>query len=724
MILPPEITALVFRYLSPIDVLRSSISSRSWRERALDNNLWRLLYTREGWSADMAEVRTAESIEARRRLASSRQSSPRSIRRKPTSEPERNTTVKRARDTLHHDFVPPSPNIDGWREQHGTPEADEDMIMIEHPHLAQNHLVSPISQTEAATPSSSTSPSHVTPGLLSPPLCPNLFVDDPDSPRINWLYLYKQRRRLEDNWHNHRYVAFQLPHPDHPDEAHEECVYTIQYSGNWLLSGSRDKTIAIWDLDTQRRVRTLSGGHTGSVLCLQFDEHQAEDIVVSGGSDSLVVVWRFSTGHMIRKIVNAHKESVLNLRFDHRYLITCSKDHTIKIWNRREVFLDDPIVPAVARRQLELGGANLVAEYSLLVCLEGHKAAVNAIQVHQGQVVSASGDRTIRAWDINTGHCVRTYTGHTKGIACVQYDGRRIVSGSSDNTVRIFDAATSAEVARLTGHTALVRTVQARFGDMHDTDQDLEDAARAVDRAFHEAHNGRQAEHRHRGRGVGNAGSSKPDDVCALGAKIPPGGGGNKWSRIVSGSYDETVIIWRKDADGKWTAGKRLRQDDVLQPRFRRPRQHLPPLPAPASDGSRITLRQVRQAHEPAVADNGVVSLAPAHAATFARGQAPRMDSAQPQPSADTANLAAMGSPPTSLSAQSGVATNTAISRANQQIHPRLRPREEDSNRVFKLQFDNRRIISCSQNRIIVGWDFAAGDAELAEASRFFGETN
>ncbi len=41
--------------------------------------------------------------------------------------------------------------------------------------------------------------------------------------------------------------------------------------------------------------------------------------------------------------------------------------------------------------------------------------------------------------------------------------------------------------------------------------------------------------------------------------------------------------------------------------------------------------------------------------------------------------------------------------------------------RIFKLQFDARRIICCSQTSTIVGWDFCNGDPDLEEASRFFG---
>jgi F-box and WD-40 domain protein 1/11 len=47
-----------------------------------------------------------------------------------------------------------------------------------------------------------------------------------------------------------------------------------------------------------------------------------------------------------------------------------------------------------------------------------------------------------------------------------------------------------------------------------------------------------------------------------------------------------------------------------------------------------------------------------------------------------------------------------------------------ESNRVFKLQFDARRIIACSQNRVVVGWDFAAGDKDLEMIGDWSSETS
>ncbi|KAG9979544.1 hypothetical protein KCU78_g21875, partial [Aureobasidium melanogenum] len=215
-----------------------------------------------------------------------------------------------------------------------------------------------------------------------------------------------------------------------------------------------------------------------------------------------------------------------------------------------------------------------------------------------------------------------------------------------------------------------------------------------------------------RARGQRNAGSSNPNEVCAVGAKIPPGGGGNAWSRIVSGSYDETVIIWKKDSDGKWVPSRRLRQDEILQSR-RRPRiqptaapQQVTPQPPQNSPDEQDTAAQSAMFAAPVTAP----AVWPASAAPASATQV------QQQVQQQTQNHAGPAGPPANHHHHHG--HHGAAGH-----HGRHRVRE-DSNRVFKLQFDSRRIVCCSQNRVIVGWDFAAGDADLEQASRFFGETD
>jgi platelet-activating factor acetylhydrolase IB subunit alpha len=58
-------------------------------------------------------------------------------------------------------------------------------------------------------------------------------------------------------------------------------------------------------------------------------------------------------------------------------------------------------------------------------------------------LVSASGDKTLRLWDVTAGYCVRTLHGHTGWIrdVCPSSDGRFLLSAGSDQTARLWDLA-------------------------------------------------------------------------------------------------------------------------------------------------------------------------------------------------------------------------------------------------------------------------------------------
>ncbi|KAB2575379.1 hypothetical protein BFW01_g6136 [Lasiodiplodia theobromae] len=765
--LPPEITFQIFSYLEPETLLKTSTLSKAWRGRALDSQLWKCMFGAEGWTANIRQIRTFEEHEkANRSIMKERKTRVRGG----DGDLERMHTKKRIRE--RHLFGdgsqsgPVATVADGdakdWAEQHGAVEADDSSsrsedgmqdIAYENQPPGQSpseERVLDLARRLESRPQFAIEDAASPPpaDILYPPIRPSLILSSFGDPMVNWQYLYKQKRRLEENWAAGRFTNFQLPHPSHPYESHKECVYTIQHSAKHVVSGSRDKSIRIWDLETQRLVVAPLTGHDASVLCLQFDERPEHDLVVSGGSDCHVIIWRFSTGQMIKKMERAHSESVLNLRFDDRYLITCSKDKTIKVWNRRQLLPTDNDYPRMSSggarfpsyiinidKELENQHLNFkpLKEFSLLMTLDGHSAAVNAIQCYEDQIVSASGDRTVKVWDIHTGACLKTIPGHTKGIACVQFDGRRIVTGSSDETVRIFDRATGAEVACLRGHANLVRTVQAEFGDMSGNEEELEAEARAVDQQYFEARaRGALTELTREERRRRNAGSRDPREIFAYGAKLPPGGGGSRWGRIVSGSYDESIIIWKKAPDGKWVAHKRLLQSEAVASAGGRRRG-----PGPARLNHQLqqqmaALTAASQAvQNQAQQQNGAAPNQPANI------QQIQQQVAQLQQAQQLVQQAQAMQAPQGQAAQAGNNAQAPAQPAhngNQQhghhhhhhhhvplVGGTVNPTGSNS-RVFKLQFDSRRIICCSQDPTIVGWDFANNDQEIIAASRFFGE--
>ena len=160
-------------------------------------------------------------------------------------------------------------------------------------------------------------------------------------------------------------------------------------------------------------------GHTGSVLCLQYDER----VIVTGSSDSTVRVWDVNTGEVLNTLIH-HNEAVLHLRFSNGLMVTCSKDRSIAVWDMASA-----------------------TDITLRRVLVGHRAAVNVVDFDDKYIVSASGDRTIKVWSTSTCEFVRTLNGHKRGIACLQYRDRLVVSGSSDNTIRWVEAGVLTEWA-------------------------------------------------------------------------------------------------------------------------------------------------------------------------------------------------------------------------------------------------------------------------------------
>jgi F-box and WD-40 domain protein 1/11 len=699
--------------------------------------------------------------------------------------------------------------------------------------VCEDERMEDMSASQSAQPSS-----IIDRRIHTPLLGPGNLLEWSNHPRTDWQYMYKQRRKLENNWNVGRYRNFRLPRHDHPEEAHTQCIYTMQFSPKHVVSGSRDQTIRIWSLETKRLVGKPLQGHRGSVLCLQFDESPDQDVIISGGSDADVIIWNFSTGQIAKRLKRAHEESVLNLRFDHRYLITCSKDKTIKLWNRMSLLPTHDDYPRVNSKSKDATFPDYIVNiddvvntaslhsiqpldpYTLLMTFIGHNAAVNAIQVHGDEIVSASGDRKIFLWNIKTGQLIRHYAGHTKGIACVQYDGKRIVSGSSDKNVCIFDSVTGGELATLHGHRDLVRTVQADFADAPYSDDLYATQA---------------AEHDMKMRELKSENRLRYEMPFSSGTKLPPGGGGNPWSKIVSGSYDETVMIWKKSRDGSWNVIKELRQDDAMRatsgisPSAQDwgPRVTMAAMAQQAQDGLRDLRQrqaQLAQMHDqarafyqsrpiepsaeqepPTTTDAQMTDLntasvpAPSqpHVPAHLNPQhplsnytaPPRQDSGSdmayggnriaqpPHPLSYTPPAVPQSSPSPSIptpaaaprsnglplatqrrtSAIQAQAAASSPSRMSTTIRPstqdpraaptdastdveRQRDRhrrrlerqaaaqqqadEADGNgasRVFKLQFNSRFIMCCSQQPVIVGWDFANGDREIEEASAFFG---
>ena len=119
-------------------------------------------------------------------------------------------------------------------------------------------------------------------------------------------------------------------------------------------------------------------------------------------------------------------------------------------------------VTADGRRAVSASGDHTLKVWDLetgsaLRALEGHTDVVNdvALTADGRRAVSASGDHTLKVWDLETGSALRTLEGHASWVngVAVTPDGRRAVSASGDHTLKVWDLETGGALHTLEGHT-------------------------------------------------------------------------------------------------------------------------------------------------------------------------------------------------------------------------------------------------------------------------------
>jgi WD40 repeat protein len=220
--------------------------------------------------------------------------------------------------------------------------------------------------------------------------------------------------------------------------GHTDAVRALAYSpdGKYIVSGSYDDTLRIWNAETGKTIRTLQG-HTGAVISVAFSPDGKR--IVSGSSDKNLRIWDAQTGKVIATLPG-HTKAVISVAFspDGKRIVSGSLDKILRIWD------------------IETGKA--------IRTLQGRTEAVISVAFSPDgkRIVSGSEDKTLRLWDAETGKAIRTLQGHTDVVGSVAFspDGKRIASGSYDKTLRLWDAETGKAIGKpLKGHTEAVISV-------------------------------------------------------------------------------------------------------------------------------------------------------------------------------------------------------------------------------------------------------------------------
>ena len=167
-------------------------------------------------------------------------------------------------------------------------------------------------------------------------------------------------------------------------KGHSQQVFPLLLSPNQevLASSGSDGTIRLWDVKSERCIKTLT--KAGFTPSLAFSPDGKE--MASGSSDRTVRLWNVSKGRLIKQL-KGHTDVVTSVAFskDGQYIISGSLDGSARVW--------------------EKSSGRCIQEYT------EHRHWVLSIDIpDEGNLALTAGrDQTVRLWEITTGETVRVY---------------------------------------------------------------------------------------------------------------------------------------------------------------------------------------------------------------------------------------------------------------------------------------------------------------------------
>jgi len=233
--------------------------------------------------------------------------------------------------------------------------------------------------------------------------------------------------------------------------THGDCITSICSRESFCLSGSLDRTVKLWNLETNQEIY-IFGDHKGAVNSV--DIHPSDTLCVSGSGDKSVRVWNFENDSTQ---IYWHESPVRSVNFHDSKILSVSEIGDLILFNLDGTATETHNLTSrrVSCCEASPSSRNIVAVGSfyglvstfdlrceekkcrpILTLSDGHGRRINSVKFTErdDQLVTSSNDKNIRIWDLRNGRLINKIQ-VADGVNQIQYDkDKRTILATMDTS--------------------------------------------------------------------------------------------------------------------------------------------------------------------------------------------------------------------------------------------------------------------------------------------------
>ncbi|XZN89605.1 MAG: eIF2A-related protein [Microcoleus sp.] len=262
---------------------------------------------------------------------------------------------------------------------------------------------------------------------------------------------------------------------------HDNLVYSVTFiSNDRIATGDKSGKVTFWNSTNGEKIDSFQP-HKKTVFDLRFNKQ--ENMLASASQDGTVKLWKLTPKVPPQNpIILQHNSSVNSVSFSHdgQMIATASQNKIVRFWKLNGTPLSNLTIKgesgftsvSFSPDKKTIATANLDGQVQLweqneketkkIETLSGHTSRVKSVSFNKkGDILaSASGDRTVRLWQVKLPLVTRLQADSQK-VFYVSFspDGQKFASAGQDNAIQIWDKNGKWQQS-LIGHTQQVNSVE------------------------------------------------------------------------------------------------------------------------------------------------------------------------------------------------------------------------------------------------------------------------